>query len=295
MADDNRKIYDPSDNQGNLADTTQIIQEQMERLRLAFFGAENPSDGSDQAQKSSPISRNNLISDKDNSINKFDEYEEFSVNVDLGDLDKNINDEETESKKVDLTEKMCKAFGSNIEDIGDDFSGFEIEREEENEAADNIMNVTENKTSNNINSRKDNAVHIKDNSSKTLSSNSIDRNASSETPSLNVSSKLPRDSSLEKPKPSNQLDFSTGNNTFNFGLPKNNVNAPVDVAKVNSSKKDSEQIDVFAPPIVEPAKVKDDQPVIDLNAPVIPKPVALVTNKEETKELEDWLDSVLDD
>ncbi|CAL4125607.1 unnamed protein product, partial [Meganyctiphanes norvegica] len=113
------------------------------------------------------------------------------------------------------------------------------------------------------------------------------------------------------PKKPNEMDFGLpkfpnpsdqkSNTGFNFGLPKLDSN-PLSVKSPEKSLSLKEMagahLSAVEPPklVIDDQKVlEDDKPVIDLDAPQEEpsKPVVLV-NQNETDDLEDWLDSILD-
>ena len=253
VANDNRRLYDPAEDQTELADTAQIIEEQIKNLRASFFDDSASDDNRENCISKPVVNIHKIIRKKHNDFLEIDDRLISSIDFNCGTDDacneiKNI-------AKVDLTEKMCQAFGSNINDVGDDFEDFILNCEDEmvdfntNNAVDN-QNV---------------ALH-----SKTLKKSVV------------VSHKE-----------------DSGINTFNFGLPQSSKNKdttdeyakhPTNVEKplVNEASSEQQSTDLSDDVTLEP-------PAVDLDAPIVPQLVAASAQVDETKELEDWLDSVLDD
>lgn len=274
LADDNLRLYDPSSNTKDIVDTAEIIEQQMTKLRLSFFDSSTKQPATIKNRNAKIEDRESDYSNKNiTELKGFDNLEDFNLLTDVqtkNDPDKIV--------KVDLTEKMCKAFGSDINSIGDDFGG-----------------LTFNDTTNEL----EDVDTLPSNSVKSIAS---DISGNIQSSSLRISNDVR--SNTEEP-----LDFSAGITSFNFGLPKSGPPLSNLSSVTCNSQDDSSAATPFVAAVADdvydflssshdaskvPASVPE-HPIIDLNAPIIPKPVALVTSVDETKELEDWLDSVLDD
>ena len=244
LASDNRKMYDPNENTKEVVDTTDIIEQQMQKLRIAFFEGDSKS-------KDDKNIRN--IKKHDNSVkssNEMELFESVECSIDFNAPAEETLETENSPSTVDLTSKMCEVFGSVATDDQDGFAGFITPASEE--------------------------------TSETNATSYVDSKQINSLSALNTDGKTD----------------SLG--SFNFGLPKLNASdspTPLNLASLHQlNQRKDDGVDVFTPALTKQEEVKKEEPVIDLNAPIIPKAVApLVQTKEDTKDLEDWLDTVLDD
>lgn len=82
---------------------------------------------------------------------------------------------------------------------------------------------------------------------------------------------------------------------FNFGLAKADVSSNPKSSKTNKNVTNNVPLDILNLQEPETTEELPEGPTIDLDAPVEPSKPVLLISKTEAEDLEDWLDSVLDD
>lgn len=289
-AEHNSKFYDPEEEKVYV-DDEDVIRDQLAKLKLTFFDEERKSLPTKKKTNKKASNKKNVDApdNKDVDENLFENID-FTLTDSLNAAEEQKGNSET---KVDLTAKMCQAFGSDLKDVtSDGFTEFEVHNEDSESdvlSIDVSVPKAPSSSSNNLPSSSIPKVPFS-NSRASISTSNADS-----TPSLAALGEANKKNN--EATESSGLDFSSGPKEFNFGLPKvpkfpssakqsASKDNPVDEEEIFTGKKKSDKTDTAE---------EDNEPFIDLNAPIIPKSTGLVTTEKETKELEDWLSSVLDD
>ena len=269
VADDNLRLYNPTEHFSDTVQAPDIAKQQIEKFRKYFFEEEE-----EQRPIKGHLDKKNTRNARPRDINDEPTSDSLFVNS-FNDLDFNLpntNKEDSSSKipstNIDLTDKLCMAFGSNIDAVNKRFEEFAIENgtaEEESQPAKS---------------------DIFDEKLKILE---------------NISEKF------QPGKNDSGMKFDSGCITFDFGLPKlcneseDRSAGLEDLIVSNKLEKQEDSSDIFEPKLTKEGGVKKLEesapalPDLDLEADIIPEaPVSLVKTKEEKENLEDWLDDFLD-
>ncbi|XP_018018521.1 uncharacterized protein LOC108675050 [Hyalella azteca] len=293
IADDNRRVFNPH-SPSNYVEDADFVEEQIQKLRLTFFDENHD-------KKYVAVNKNARDNQLSVEIEKLAEHQarpsekfmdgaaidsELSTNFDFSkDFNEDVRERSASDSKVDLTAQMCQAFGFDIKDVPDDDDFHEFVAQSE----DSVTEI--NRTSfEELNEFKDANKIIAQNSVTAASSKVHKSIKNPRIQSLVDENSTSKSNDSEASSSTIKLDFSAGLQAFNFGVPKTTrSHSPNSIA----DKKLEDENGFCAKDVI----VVDScaEPVLDLDAPIVPTSTALVTTKEDTKELEDWLDSVLDD